>query len=120
MAPLPAGPAELPIAELVTRAVWEPGSMDGREIVLVGFTVPREDRVQLARLSIACCAADARVSKVDLAGAPAADLTGVAPDTWLQVRGAVEPGSVSKGDAVPTVVVTAVRAVPAPADPYEY
>jgi hypothetical protein len=36
------------------------------------------------------------------------------------VRGAVEPGSVSKGDAVPTVVVTGVRAAAAPADPYEY
>jgi uncharacterized repeat protein (TIGR03943 family) len=120
MAPLPAGPAALPIAELVTRAVWEPGSMDEREVVLVGFTVPREDRVQLARLSIACCAADARVSKVDLAGAPAAELAGLPSDTWLEVRGTVEPGSVSKGDAVPTVVVGEVRALPAPADPYEY
>ena len=54
------------------------------------------------------------------AGGPAVDLAGVAPDARLEVRGAVEPGSVSKGDAVPTAIVTGVRAVPAPADPYEY
>jgi uncharacterized repeat protein (TIGR03943 family) len=122
MEPLPDGPATLTIAELVKRAVWERGSMDGREVVLVGFTVPRDGgEVRLARLSIFCCAADARVNLVDLAGGPAAELAGLPSDTWVEVRGTVEPGSAAtKADAVPTVVVRGARAVPAPADPYEY
>jgi uncharacterized repeat protein (TIGR03943 family) len=120
--PLSDGPVTLPISTLVHRAVWERGSMDGREVVLTGFTVPRDHgAVQLARLSIFCCAADARVSKVDLAGPDVAALAVLASDTWLEVRGTVEPGSVAvRTDAVPTVVVSEVRAVPAPADPYEY
>jgi uncharacterized repeat protein (TIGR03943 family) len=122
MEPLPDGPATLTISELVKRAVWERGSMDGREVVLVGFTVPREGgEVRLARLSIFCCAADARVSQVDLAGGSAAELAGLPSDTWVEVRGTVEPGSAaSRADAVPTVVVQEFGSVPAPADPYEY
>ncbi|MCO1660587.1 TIGR03943 family putative permease subunit [Pseudonocardia humida] len=120
--PLPDGPATMSVAELVKRAVWERGSMDGREVVLVGFTVPGEaGGVELARLSIFCCAADARVNVVELTGAPATALAALPPDTWLEVRGTVEPGSAAgRADVVPTVVVGEARAVPAPADPYEF
>lgn len=117
LAPLPDGPAALPVSEFVQRAVWEPASVAGREVVLVGFAVPRDGGVHLARLSIACCAADARVSRVVLAGAP----TGIAPDTWLEVRGAVQPGPAPAArDLVPTLLVRDLRVVPAPSDPYEY
>ncbi len=118
-APLPPGhPAELPVADFVQRAVWDTtGSLEGREVVLTGFAVRRGAATDLARMTIACCAADARPQRIRLIG----DIGAPAPDTWLRVRGVLQPGSATAATGhVPALTVTAVTVVPAPPDPYEY
>ncbi|TWF76730.1 putative repeat protein (TIGR03943 family) [Pseudonocardia hierapolitana] len=114
----PDDPAELPVAEFVQRAVWDStGSLAGREVVLTGFVVRRGAAVELARLTIACCAADARPNRVRLVG----NLDDHATDTWLQVQGVLQEGSATAPTGlVPTLTVTAATVVPAPPDPYEY
>lgn len=117
--PLPPGPAPaLGVAEFVSRAAWDGGSsLTGREVVLTGFTVRRGAAVELARMTIACCAADARPNSVRLVG----ELGDPPPDVWLRVRGVLQPGSATAATAfVPALTVTAVQTVPAPPDPYEY
>lgn len=117
--PLPPGdPAELPVAEFVQRAVRDTGgSLDGREVVLTGFVVRRGAATELARLTIACCAADARPNRVRLVG----DVNDPAPDTWLQVQGVLQEGSATEATGyIPALTVTSARTIPPPPDPYEY
>jgi uncharacterized repeat protein (TIGR03943 family) len=117
--PLPPGaPAELSVAEFVQRAIWDTGgSLDGREVVITGFVVRRGGATELARMTIACCAADARPNRVRLAGA----VDDPAPDTWLRVRGVLQEGSATSVTGhVPTLTVAEATVVPAPPDPYEY
>jgi uncharacterized repeat protein (TIGR03943 family) len=111
-------PSELSVAEFVQRAIWDTGgSLDGREVALTGFVVRRTSGVELARLTIACCAADARPNRVRLVG----DVGDHAADTWLQVRGILQAGSATAANGhVPALTVTSVRTVPPPPDPYEY
>ncbi len=118
--PLPAGATvALPVAEFVQRAVWDAGAaLDGRDVELTGFVVRRGAAVELARLTIVCCAADARAHRVRLDGL--ADPAGTAPDTWLRVRGTPVPGSATAAGSVPALTVHHAEVVPAPPDPYEY
>jgi uncharacterized repeat protein (TIGR03943 family) len=111
-------PAELSVAEFVQRAIWDTGgSLEGREVGLTGFVVRRGTGVELARLTIACCAADARPNRVRLVG----DLGDHAADTWLLVRGVLQTGSATAANGhVPALTVTAARTIPPPPDPYEY
>lgn len=120
--PLPAGDGvPLTVGEFVQRAVWDPGrSLDDREVTLTGFVVRRGAAVDLARMTIVCCAADARANRVQLVGDPG-DLGDVAPDTWLQVRGTLQPGSGTAATRyVPAMTVRSAEVVAAPSDPYEY
>lgn len=110
--------AALPVAEFVQRAAWDAGgSLDGRTVELTGFVVRRGAAVDLARMTIACCAADARAHVVHLVG-------GVGeppPDTWLRVRGTVVTGSATAAAGyVPTMAVATAEVVGPPPDPYEY
>jgi uncharacterized repeat protein (TIGR03943 family) len=116
-APLPAGTPELTVAEFVQRAAWDTsGSLNGREVVLTGFTVRRGAETVLARMTIACCAADARPHRVRLAG----ELGGIAPDTWLRVRGTLQPGTATATTGyAPLLTVGEFSVIPAPPDPYE-
>ena len=110
--------ATLTVAEFVQRAAWDTaGSLDGREVTLTGFAVRRGAAVELARLTIACCAADARPNRVRLVG----DLGDPAQDTWLRVRGTLQTGSATAATGyVPAMTVAAAEVVDAPPDPYEY
>jgi len=117
--PLPAGDApELSVGEFVQRAAWDTsGSLEGREVSLIGFAVRRGAAMELARMSISCCAADARPNRVRLVG----DLGEIAPDTWLRVQGSAQPGSATAASGyVPALTVTMLEPVHAPPDPYEY
>lgn len=79
----------------------------------------RGAHTELARLTVGCCAADARPNRVRLVG----DLGVVAPepDVWLLVRGKVVRGSATaESGYVPVLEVAGVVVVEAPADPYEY
>lgn len=119
MPPLPPGDGlQLTVAEFVQRAVFDPGrSLDDREVTLTGFVVRRGAAVDLARMTIVCCAADARANRVRLVG----DLGDVAPDTWLRVRGTLQPGSGSAATRyVPAMTVREAEVVPQPPEPYEY
>jgi uncharacterized repeat protein (TIGR03943 family) len=111
-------PAELSVAEFVQRAVWDTsGSLDGREVALTGFVLRRGAATELARLTIACCAADARPVRVRLVG----DVGDHAADTWLQVRGILQAGSATATNGhVPALTVSEARTIPPPPDPYEY
>ena len=119
---LPAGPAPaMRMSDFVTRAVWdESGTLHGRQVRLVGFVVhgaPGE--VYLARLVIACCAADATPTKVRLDGRHG--LTKLPQDGWFEVRGQLVPGSATTASRfVPTLIVSALRPVPPPPTPYEF
>jgi uncharacterized repeat protein (TIGR03943 family) len=117
--PLPPGDApELSVGEFVQRAAWDTsGSLEGREVTLIGFVVRRGAAMELARMTISCCAADARPNRVRLVG----DLGEIGSDTWLRVRGSAQPGSASAATGyVPALTVTMLEPVDAPPDPYEY
>ncbi|RLK55257.1 TIGR03943 family putative permease subunit [Actinokineospora cianjurensis] len=117
--PLPAGsPVPVPMSEFAARAAWDSGnSLDNRDVQLAGFIVAQDADVYLARLSIACCAADAFPVKVKLTGD---DVTGLTNDTWLQVVGRVQPGTATKeNDYVPTLTVSSITEIPQPENPYE-
>ena len=120
--PLPAGPAPaLRMSDFVTRAVWDKsGTLHGRQVRLLGFIVHNADgTVYLARLAIACCAADATPVKVRLDGRDG--LASLPQDGWFEVRGQVVPGSATQDNRfVPTLTVSDLRPAPAPAEPYEF
>lgn len=118
---LPEGDAPLlKLGDAVTRAVWDDsGSLDNREIRLVGFVVRLGDgSIHLARLTIGCCAADAAPIQVKLTGA---GVDAYEPDTWLEIRGGMVPDSATEANGyIPTFNVTAITPVTAPEDQYEY
>lgn len=120
-AELPDEPAPLlKIGDVVTRAVWDDaGSLDGRQIRLVGFVAKGADGSSfLARLIIGCCAADATPVKVKLEGGQTAQYP---PDTWLEVRGEVRPDTATEENGyTPTFAVAEATPVEEPADPYEF
>jgi uncharacterized repeat protein (TIGR03943 family) len=119
--PLPAGPAPaLRMSDFVTRAVWNSTSLHGRDVRLLGFVVHDTDGGSyLARLVIACCAADATPLKVRLTGRDG--LAGLPQDGWFEVRGQVVPGSAGPDSRfVPALTVSELRPAPAPAAPYEF
>ncbi|MCY9784422.1 TIGR03943 family protein [Nocardiopsis sp. EMB25] len=78
------------IRQFVMRAwVDEERALAGREVELTGFAVPNDEGEgwYLARLQMACCAADAIVNRVLVTGGPEPEA-----DTWWTVRGTwVEP-----------------------------
>jgi uncharacterized repeat protein (TIGR03943 family) len=117
---LPRG-AVVPISmgEFITRSVWDSsGSLVGRTVALTGFVVHDNGIDYVARLVITCCAADATPMKVALTGRRASQLP---DDQWIQATGVLRPGSATETDGyTPTMIVSAVTLVDAPADPYEY
>ncbi len=117
--PLPPGAApEVALADFVARAVWdETGELTERDVTLTGFVVRRDGSVHLARMMIACCAADARPMLVRLGG-----LDSDAPaDQWLRVRARLVAGTASTLDGyTPAVRVLEATPIAAPPDPYEF
>lgn len=120
--PLPPGdPVPLRLMEYASRAVFDDGrSLAGRNLRLTGFVTAGPDgRPMLARMTVACCAADGRPIKVGLTG----DVSVDAPaDTWIHVVGIyhsrVEKDPVNNAD-VPYLEVTSWQQTTAPRRPYE-
>ncbi|MCX4092796.1 TIGR03943 family putative permease subunit [Nocardia sp. alder85J] len=126
--PLPAGPAPtVGMFDLIDRASYDSsGELDRRDVTVIGFIVrtaadgaPRTDGtrtgVDLARLVITCCVADAQTMRIHLAGTfpPPTD------DTWVTVRGRIQPDSaVPNTQMTPTLVVTDLHTMPTPARVY--
>ena len=121
--PLPAGDAPMvSLPEVVMRAAADStNSLAGRLITLTGFTVHHSDGVDLGRVVIVCCAADAQLARIHLTG-PAATSAGDHPDdTWLRIEGQIVPGSSHAYDGyIPTMTVTSVTPVDKPANTYAY
>ena len=120
---LPDGPApEVSLPETVLRAAADSGhSLDGRTITLTGFTVARAGGVDLGRVVIVCCAADAQLARVHLTGPGAAAVAGQPDDTWMRVQGTIQPGSSHPDDGfVPTMVVSDAVRVDKPKNAYAY
>lgn len=116
--PLPAGdPVTITLGDFVSRAVWDSGlTLEGREVQLTGFVTPNPaGGWWLARLSIACCAADAVSTKIQIDNAPE-----FPANTWVSVTGRWIPGGgTMSADAIPILAASSVEVVPAPRNPYE-
>ncbi|GLZ39598.1 TIGR03943 family protein [Actinokineospora sp. NBRC 105648] len=114
----PGDPVPVAMSDFAARAAWDSGhSLDNRDVRLTGFIVVDGPDTFLARLTIACCAADAFPVKVKLTGPMAAGLTN---DTWLDITGRVVPGSASKeSDYIPTLTVAGLAEITQPENPYE-
>jgi len=114
------GPVELQLQEFVSRA-WtdEDRAMSGRTIELTGFVVPHPDGEDegwyLARLQMACCAADAVVNRVLITDEPAPET-----DSWWTVRGTWdEPEGDLQSVRDHRFTVEEMHEVDNPPDPYE-
>ena len=97
------------------------GTLDGRLITVTGFTVKDSDHTDLARIVIICCAADAQLARLRLAG-PAAPIAGTFPDnTWLSVEGKVPAGQhIRERRSIATLEVSSVTPISPPANTYAY
>lgn len=114
----PGDVVELDVQQFVMRAwIDDEREMSGREIEMTGFAVPNQDGEgwYLARLQMACCAADAVVNKILITDHPAPEA-----DTWWKVRGTwVEPEGDLYDVSQHEISTSAVEEVTNPPDPYE-
>ena len=121
--PLPAGDAPtVSLPEVVMRAAADStNSLAGRSITLTGFTLHHSEGVDLGRVVIVCCAADAQLARVHLSGPAATSAADHPEDTWLRIEGQIVPGSSHADDGyIPTMTVTSVTPVDKPANTYAY
>lgn len=119
--PLPPGdPVPVFLSDYVTRAVWEQGvSLEDRTVELTGFVLPTDDGWQLARLQIACCAADAFASKVQPIDVPE-EFADLPSETWVTLTGRWVPTEGEPTvDTIPLVTVDSLRVIPQPENPYD-
>ena len=132
--PLPPGEAPaLGLLDVVSRTAADPhGPVTERDITRHGLRRPRRSRprppappgLDLARLVISCCAADASAVRLHLAdpegGSPGSSRwRGGRP--WVTIRGRVVAGTGTSADGhVPTLSVTAWSPVATPDPVYEY
>ena len=121
--PLPAGDAPtVSLPEVVMRAAADStNSLARRSITLTGFTLHRPGGIDVGRVVIVCCAADAQLARVHLTGPAAAAAAAHPEDTWLRIRGQVVPGSSHAEDGfIPTLAVESVTPIDKPANTYAY
>ena len=119
--PLPPGRApEVSVPDLMIRGVQDSaGTLDGRLITVIGFTLRDGDAVDLGRFSVLCCAADARLARVRLGGSRAAEAAGLPEHSWVRVEGTVRPGLPGEPIlGIPIVEVDSVTPIDAPENVY--
>jgi uncharacterized repeat protein (TIGR03943 family) len=97
------------------------GTLNSRLITVVGFTLKDGSGTDLARITIFCCAADALLGRLHLRG-PASVTAAQLPDnTWIRVEGTVvTPTGDAPSPSVPTMTVSTLTRVDAPANTYAY
>jgi uncharacterized repeat protein (TIGR03943 family) len=110
------------LPEVLMRAATDSaGTLDDRLITVTGFTMKGSAGPDLARVVIVCCAADAQLARLHLAGPAAANAAGHPEDTWLRVEGRLVPGSSTTATSfIPTLAVTTVTQIDRPANTYAY
>ncbi|MGY1750347.1 TIGR03943 family putative permease subunit [Modestobacter sp. SYSU DS0511] len=106
---------------LLQYTIWsqaDPAALAERRVRLVGFVVPRDDggpgdgTWDIARFSIACCAADAAALRVQVLDAS----SGLSADQWVEVVGTAVP---REPGGPPVLRAASVEPIAAPAEPYE-
>jgi putative membrane protein len=119
--PLPPGEApEVSLPEVLMREFHDTtGSLTNRAITVTGFVLNEAQGVDLGRIVIICCAADAQLARIHLGGPAVAQATGLPDNTWLRVEGKVTPPPPNSA-RIPTLQATAVTRIDAPANPYDY
>lgn len=120
---LPAGRApDVSLPDVVLRSQNDSSnSLHDRLITVTGFVVHEADSVDLGRVVIICCAADAQLARLHLGGDAAHTAAQFPDNTWLRVEGTVTPAEPRPDVApVPTLDATAVKTVDAPPNPYAY
>ncbi|UXA17595.1 TIGR03943 family putative permease subunit [Mycobacterium sp. SMC-4] len=113
---------ELALPEVLIRVAQDSaGTLDDKLVSVIGFTIHDEGRVDLGRVVILCCAADAQLARMVLDG-PAAHAAARLPDgTWVRVEGTVPTGQAdSSRRTVPRMQVTSVTEIEPPDLPYSY
>ncbi|MGA7053370.1 MAG: TIGR03943 family protein [Mycobacterium sp.] len=123
--PLPAGRApDVSLPEVLMRSAQDTsGSLTNRLITITGFVLNEPGGVDLARIVIICCAADAQLARIHLRDSAGDAALKFADNTWLRVEGRVEtdagPGAPRPKTArIPTLRVVTVTRVAAPANQY--
>jgi uncharacterized repeat protein (TIGR03943 family) len=122
--PFPPLPAEraprFSLPELLTRVNLDTaGTLDGRTITVIGFTLKEPDHVDLGVVHIICCAADARLLRIRLTGPASAQAAEQPDQTWLSAEGIVrKETSDGVGRPRPVLEVSNVVPIPPPANPY--
>ncbi|WP_409330270.1 TIGR03943 family putative permease subunit [Trujillonella humicola] len=110
----------LPLVQYRWRALHDDVSpLEGRQVRLTGFVVPREGGGwYVARIRISCCAADA-VGVTVVVDGPQGDLV---PDQWVEVVGTWAPPVTHPSLGFPEAVIAPVdvRPIETPADPYVF
>lgn len=121
--PLPTeGVPELSLPDVMMRAANDKRrSLDNRTIAVTAFVLHEADGVDLGRVVIICCAADAQLARVHLRGPGAAVAAGLRDNTWVRAEGVVTPAPRRPDLApVPTLDAAVVAPIDAPANPYAY
>lgn len=116
--PLPdESPARLSLTEFHLRARQQEGrTLRSHPVRMTGLVTPSGDprSWDLARIVIACCAADSRTVTVRMNGAPTPPA-----DTWVTVTGTLRDNPAGgPRDNRPTLNVSSLRPTPAPPNPY--
>jgi uncharacterized repeat protein (TIGR03943 family) len=124
--PFPPLPSEraptISVPEVMMRAATDSaGTLDNRLITVSGFTLKGPAGPDLGRVVIVCCAADAQLGRIHLAGPAATAAASYPEDTWLRVEGTVVSGSSTAASSfVPTMSITNVTKIDRPANTYAY
>jgi uncharacterized repeat protein (TIGR03943 family) len=120
--PIPAGRApEVSLKDIMKRlALDSAGTLNSRLITVVGFTLKAAGGTDLARITIFCCAADAQLGRVHLGGPGAAAAAGLPDNTWISAEGTIDSSTDAATPPIPTMAVSALTRVDAPANQYAY
>lgn len=119
--PLPPGDAPtLPLPQVLMRiATGSAGGLDGRAITVSGFTMKDHDHVDLAKIVIICCAADAQLARLHLSGPAERSAANLPENTWVTVRGTIPPGQTYRGtSSIPTISIDTLTRITPPANSY--
>ena len=100
--PLPGeGAPTVSLPEVLMRiATGAGGGLDNRSITVTGFTMKDGEHVDLAKIVIVCCAADAQLARLHLAGAGAPTALALPDNTWVRVEGTVPARPALLGDVI--------------------
>jgi uncharacterized repeat protein (TIGR03943 family) len=121
--PLPPGRSpEISLPEVLMREAHDTtGSLTNRSITVTAFVLNEAQGVDLGRVVIICCAADAQLARIHLRGPAAGGAAGLPDNTWVRVEGQVIPAPRQPNSPdIPTLQATAVTRIDAPPNPYAY